>query len=141
MYGSELGSVMPAPSTSFTKLLIADADRSVAFYEALGFTLTARDSVFARLRWAETAELYLVRQPNGHSLEGRRGVGVLICFRTEAVDTIADLARAAGASVDGPSDQPWHTREIVVTDPDGYRLNFLQSAWPEQEALELRKEG
>lgn len=128
-------------AASFAKLLVADADRSVAFYEALGFTLSERDPVFARLRWANGADLFLVRQPAGRSLEGRRGVGVLVCFRVEGVDALAALARAAGAAVDGPTDQPWHTREIVVTDPDGYRLNFLQSAWPEQEGAELRKSG
>jgi len=31
-------------------------------------------------------------------------------------------------SVDGPTVQPWFTREIVVTDPDGYRLNFIEPA-------------
>ncbi|MES2639965.1 MAG: VOC family protein [Myxococcota bacterium] len=128
-------------AASFAKLLVTDADRSVAFYEALGFVLTERDAVFARLRWTNGADLFLVRQPAGQTLEGRRAVGVLVCFRTEGVDTLAGWARAAGARVDGPTDQPWHTREIVVTDPDGYRLNFLESSWPEQEALELRKEG
>jgi hypothetical protein len=24
--------------------------------------------------------------------------------------------------------QPWHTRELIVTDPDGYRLNFIEPA-------------
>jgi hypothetical protein len=24
--------------------------------------------------------------------------------------------------------QPWHTREVIVTDPDGYRLNFIEPA-------------
>ncbi|MDP2310957.1 MAG: VOC family protein [Pseudomonadota bacterium] len=128
-------------AASFAKLLVADADRSLAFYEALGFTLAERDSVFARLRWTSGADLYLVRLPTGRTLDGRRGVGVLVCFRTEGVDALALRARGAGATVEGPTDQPWHTREIVVTDPDGYRLNFLESSWPEQEALELRKEG
>ena len=120
-------------SPCFAKLLVADPDRSVAFYEALGFLLTERDSVFARLRWTTGADLFLVGLPAGRALDGRRGVGVLVCFRTDAdgVDPVADRARAAGAAVDGPTDQPWHTREIVVTDPDGYRLTFLQSGWAE----------
>ena len=27
---------------------------------------------------------------------------------------------------DGPVNQPWNTREIVVPDPDGYRLIFFE---------------
>lgn len=135
---------MPDPSPCFAKLLVADPDHSVAFYQGLGFELTERDSVFARLRWINGADLYLVRLPAGRALEGKRGIGVLVCFRAEpdGVDAIADRARASGAPVDGPTDQPWHTREIVVTDPDGYRLNFLQSSWPpEAAAVPLEREG
>jgi uncharacterized glyoxalase superfamily protein PhnB len=51
--------------------------------------------------------------------------------RDDAVDDVAERARAAGAPTDGPADQLWHTREVIVTDPDGYRLNFVQSAWPD----------
>lgn len=117
---------------AFVKLLVADPESSVRFYEALGFTLRQRDPVFAHLAWGPGAELYLVSTPPGRSLEGRRGVGVLVCFRADdrGVDAVAERVRAMGAPMDGPVDQPWHTREIVVTDPDGYRLTFLQSSWP-----------
>jgi catechol 2,3-dioxygenase-like lactoylglutathione lyase family enzyme len=123
---------MPDPAAAFPKLLVADPDRSVAFYEALGFVLFQRDNVFAQLRWAPGAEVVLVTTPAGRTLEGRRGVGVLLCFRADAVgvDTVAERARMLAAPIDGPADQPWHTREVVVTDPDGYRVNFLQSSWP-----------
>ena len=116
--------------SSFAKLLVADMARSVGFYTALGFVPAHQDEVFTQLRWGE-AELWLVRLPPGRALDGARGVGVLVCFRADApgVDTVAERARAAGAVVSGPTDQPWHTREALVTDPDGYRLNFLQSSW------------
>lgn len=118
-------------SPTFAKLLVRDADRSVAFYEALGFALVRAETVFVQLRWAEGADLWLVRTPAGRTLDGARGVGVLVCFQADdpGVDAIAARAIAAGAAVDGPTDQPWHTREIIVVDPDGYRVNFLQSSW------------
>jgi lactoylglutathione lyase len=55
---------------------------------------------------------------------------VLLGFRTGegGVEAVAARAAQAGASVEGPSRQPWHTREIVLTDPDGYRLNFIEPA-------------
>ncbi len=118
---------MNAPA--FAKLLVADTDRSVRFYQALGFALVQREAVFTQLRFAPGADLWLVATPPGRTLEGARGVGVLVCFHTDAVDLVAARARDAGARVEGPIDQPWHTREVIVTDPDGYRLNFLQSSW------------
>lgn len=125
---------MPAePAPTFVKLLVADPDRSVRFYEALGFVLLHRDPVFARLRWGATAELYLVTTPAGRALEGPLGVGVLVCFLADepGVEEVAKRARRArSARVDGPQEMPWQTREVIVTDPDGYRLDFLQSIWP-----------
>jgi uncharacterized glyoxalase superfamily protein PhnB len=57
-------------------------------------------------------------------------MGVLVGFRagSEGVDAVAAKAAALGAHVEGPTEQPWYTREIVVTDPDGYRLNFIEPA-------------
>ncbi|MEW5847665.1 MAG: VOC family protein [Myxococcota bacterium] len=118
----------PQPMAAFVKLLVSDVGRSVAFYLALGFEEAGRDAVFVHLRWASRADLYLVHTPSGMALEGKRGTGVLVGFTAldPDVDTVAQRARAQGAVVDGPRDQPWHTREVVVTDPDGYRLNFVR---------------
>jgi catechol 2,3-dioxygenase-like lactoylglutathione lyase family enzyme len=115
---------------SFVKLLVADAERSARFYEALGFERLQAEPPFIHLRWREQADLYLVALPAGRGLEGRHGAGVLLGFRvTDAgVDDMASRASTQGATVDGPTLQPWHTREIVVTDPDGYRLNFIEPA-------------
>jgi catechol 2,3-dioxygenase-like lactoylglutathione lyase family enzyme len=122
-------SVSDAPyvPASYPRLLVRDADRAVTFYGALGFELVHRDRVFAHLRWAPQADVYLVSTPPGLALDGTRGVGVILCFDTRHVDleTVAERARTAGATVDGPRDQPWFTRELSVIDPDGYRLAFV----------------
>jgi catechol 2,3-dioxygenase-like lactoylglutathione lyase family enzyme len=117
-------SFMPA---AYARLLVADAERATSFYAALGFAVVHRDPVFVHLRWAQYAELFLVATPAGHGLEGRRGVGVILCFdaRHVPLETIAERAEGIGASVDGPRAQPWHTRELMVVDPDGYRLSFV----------------
>ncbi|HYO59872.1 VOC family protein [Archangium sp.] len=116
--------------SSFVKVLVSDAERSARFYEALGFKRTQADPPFIHLRWENQAEVYLVTQPPAMKLAGQRGVGVLLGFRVGAVDVdeVASRAQAHGASVEGPTRQPWHTREIIITDPDGYRLNFIEPA-------------
>jgi predicted lactoylglutathione lyase len=116
--------------SSFVKLLVSDTERSAKFYEALGFKRVSAEPPFIRLQWEGQAEVYLVTQPAALPMEGRRGMGVLLGFRIGAtgVDEVASRARALGASVDGPTVQPWFTKEIVITDPDGYRLNFIEPA-------------
>lgn len=122
----------------FAQLLVADTARSVGFYDALGFVIVHQDPVFTRLRWPSGAELYLVQTPAGRSVDGARGVGVVLCFPVEGaaitVEAVAERARAAQARTEGPMDMPWHTREVRLVDPDGYRLTFLQSAWEEDAA-------
>ncbi len=117
-------------TSSFVKVLVTDAERSARFYEALGFERVGAEPPFIHLRWGGKAEVYLVTPPAGLKLEGRRGMGVLLGFRVGAVglDEVATRARAEGASVEGPVLQPWYTRELVVSDPDGYRLNFIEPA-------------
>ncbi len=115
--------VMPA----YVKLLVAEPQRMATFYEALGFTRVHHDPVFVHLRWARHADLFLVAMPEGLALPGKRGLGVLLCFTAGevALEALAQRAEAAGASVDGPREQPWHTRELMVVDPEGYRLTFV----------------
>jgi catechol 2,3-dioxygenase-like lactoylglutathione lyase family enzyme len=115
---------------SYVKLLVSDADRSAAFYESMGFTRIHQDPVFVHLRWMRYADLFLVATPKGLELPGKRGVGVILCFHAGDVslETLAARAEALGAATDGPRDQPWHTRELLVTDPEGYRLSFVEPA-------------
>jgi lactoylglutathione lyase len=118
------------PGMAFVKVLVLDGERSARFYEALGFERVQAEPPFIHLRWGGSADVYLVTVPAGAGMQGRRGLGVLVGFRAgpEGIDAIVSRAVAQGGSVDGPTIQPWHTREIIITDPDGYRLNFIEPA-------------
>ncbi|GMT98772.1 hypothetical protein KH5H1_28910 [Corallococcus caeni] len=120
----------PQTMRSFVKLLVTDAQASVRFYEGLGFERIASEPPILRLQWGGESDVYLVSHPSSLKLEGRKGMGVLVGFRagSDGVDAVAAKAAALGAPVEGPATQPWYTREIVVTDPDGYRLNFIEPA-------------
>lgn len=111
----------------FTKLLVLDQAASAAFYEALGFTRVGADGTFLHLRWEERGDVMLVGAPTGVRVDGKRGWGVLLCFTTQTpLEDLLARAQRLNAPTQGPESQPWHTRELVVTDPDGYRLNFVQ---------------
>jgi lactoylglutathione lyase len=115
---------------SFVKMLVSDGERSARFYEALGFERLHAEPPFIHLRWGESADVYLVVTPAGAALQGRRGLGVLVGFRTgpQGLEAVAERALKLGVEFEGPTVQPWHTREILLTDPDGYRLNFIEPA-------------
>ena len=114
------------PMASFVKLLVNDVEASARFYEALGFERAGTDGVFIHLRWRDDGHLYLVKTPPGMAFDGKRGAGVLVGFAARDVDGVAARAASMRAAVEGPRTTPWHTREIVFADPDGYRLNFAQ---------------
>lgn len=121
---------MTTPSLGFfVKLLVLDNAASAKFYETLGFTRVGADGTFIHLRWEERGDVMLVSAPTGVRVDGKRGWGVLLSFTSQTeLATLAERAVALSAPSDGPELKPWHTRELVVTDPDGYRLNFVQPA-------------
>jgi predicted lactoylglutathione lyase len=118
-----------SPLGFFVKVLVLDRTASAAFYEKLGFVRVGSDATFTHLRWEERGDVLLVSAPVGVRVDGKRGWGVLLSFTSQTeLATIAERAAELTAPMDGPELKPWHTRELVVTDPDGYRLNFVQPA-------------
>ncbi|MFO0597940.1 MAG: VOC family protein [Myxococcaceae bacterium] len=122
------------PLQTFVKLLVLDVAASTKFYETLGFTRVATDGTFVRLCWEEHGDVLLVGAPTGVRVDGKRGWGVLLSFTSQTpLEELLTRAASLHAPTQGPETQPWHTRELVVTDPDGYRLNFLQPLPPPAE--------
>ena len=123
------------PMPSFPTLAASDLAQSGRWYqEALGFqhifTAPSRDGtpMLIHLRWAKYADLLLV--PQQQAPEGPRGVGVTLGYSIQqgTADELAKRARAAGVTIlEGPVDRPWNARELIVADPDGYRLAFSQA--------------
>jgi catechol 2,3-dioxygenase-like lactoylglutathione lyase family enzyme len=115
----------PRHLQAFTRLLVLDREASARFYEALGFTRVATDGTFVHVRWGDSGDVFLVAAPTGVNVGGRRGWGVLLGFIALDLDALLARTQALGVAVQGPELQPWHTREAVVVDPDGYRLVFV----------------
>jgi lactoylglutathione lyase len=121
-----------------TNVRVRDIDASLGFYEALGFERRGR------LELQGARNIYLGLPGDGDSLELRVNDG-----RTEPYDlgdgyghvalavgdldaTLARLA-AAGIEPEGPPYHPGGRTEIricFVTDPDGYRIELIDGAFP-----------
>ena len=99
----------------FPTLAVGDVRASVGWYaEVLGFgtvfVLPGADGepVLGHLRWRTYADVLLVPDEGGADSKRVKGAGVGV------------------APEEGPVTRPWNTREIVVEDPDGYRLVFFE---------------
>ena len=104
------------------------------YSEVLGFgtvfVLPGADGapVLGHLRWRTYADVLLV--PDGAESRGRKGLGVSLSFLVgdSSVDAMAERLMGLGVELDeGPVTRAWNTREIVVMDPDGYRLVFFEA--------------
>jgi lactoylglutathione lyase len=117
-------------------LRVADLDRSLAFYTAVGYEVvgTVPDTPLGRLTMLklpadEFVTIELVHDPSSPEVNTATGLSHFV-IQVESVDaTIAELA-ARGIDADPPSspDGSADFRTTVVTDPDGYRIELVQ--WP-----------
>jgi uncharacterized glyoxalase superfamily protein PhnB len=110
-------------------LTVDDLQKSIAFYEALGFAIEDR--------WEEKGTLLGVMLRVGSTRIGlnqddwkkgrdrKKGIGVRLSIETTAgqVDEIAKRARNAGITLKSePHETEWDSRAFEVTDPSGYLL-------------------
>lgn len=121
------------PMPLFCQLTVSDLDASTAWYEALGFDEIYSMSAMAHLRYRKYADVMLVTDETRLSEEQNRnerrgsGVSIYLTVETESVDDVANRAREYGANiVREPTETAWNTRELVVSDPDGYELVFSE---------------
>jgi uncharacterized glyoxalase superfamily protein PhnB len=115
-------------------LTVDDLQKSIKFYEALGFSIDER--------WEDKGTLLGVMLRNGtHQLglnqddwkQGRdrkKGVGMrLFLSTTQNVDDLAGRAKSAGVTLKSePHDTEWKGRAFEVVDPTG----FLRTVYSEK---------
>lgn len=116
-------------------LRVAELERSLTFYGALGYTVvgTVPETEFGSLTMLklpgdEFVALELVHNPDDGEISPR-GLNHLVITVDSMTATIADLA-ANGLTAESPSspDGSDDFRTSWITDPDGYRIELVQ--WP-----------
>jgi len=117
-------------------LRVADLDRSLAFYTAVGYEVvgTVPGTAFGDLTMLKLPDddFVMIELVSGSSRDGAASGSRLSHFviKVESLEaTVADLA-AAGLDVAAP-DSPDGTDDFLttwITDPDGNRIELVQ--WP-----------
>jgi predicted enzyme related to lactoylglutathione lyase len=115
-----------------TRIITADIERLIAFYEAVTGTMATRFTEdFAELR-STTATLAVgstrtLRFFGEESARAESNRSVILEFRVDDVDAeyrrIADLV--APALVQAPTTMPWGNRSLLFRDPDGNLVNLF----------------
>jgi uncharacterized glyoxalase superfamily protein PhnB len=115
-------------------LTVESLQRSVAFFEGLGFGIEDRWEergvlLGVTLRAGE-ARINLSQDDWAKGRDRQKGVGMrIIVETTQNIDQLAADARKAGVVLDGePHDTPWGSRAFDATEPSGFRLTIASKA-------------
>lgn len=127
-----MGSAAPRPLRTHVEFFVSDFDRSLAFYEALGFEVVREWDGWALL---ERGGARLALQDDGYArshphyftpnLDGPRGIGVEVPVEVDDLDQLYAVASAMdGVVIKGITERGWGARDFRVADPDGYFVRF-----------------
>ena len=112
-------------------LTVDDLDKSIAFYEALGFAIDERwednGKLLGVMLRAGTTQIGVNQDDWKKGRDRRKGIGVRLSISTTpgSVDEIAKRARNAGITLKSePHDTDWKSRAFEVTDPSGFLLTI-----------------
>ncbi len=122
----------------FVNLPVVDVEKSVAFYEAVGFTRDARFSqpgVAAAMGWSDTIIFMLLSHQRFADFSSKRiidaksEVEALLCLSLDSrqgVDATIDRAVAAGGKADpGPKQDHSFMYGRSFEDPDGHVIETM----------------
>ena len=115
-------------------LTVDDLQKSITFYEALGFAVDERwedkGTLLGVMMRAGDARIGLTQDDWQKGRDRQKGVGLRIYIGTKQnVDEIASRARTAGVKLDSePHDTEWKTRAFDVTEPSGFKITITSEA-------------
>jgi uncharacterized glyoxalase superfamily protein PhnB len=120
----QIGAIVPT-------LTVDDVQKSIAFYEALGFTVEERwednGTVRGVILRAGRTQIVMNQDDWKKGRERQKGVGVRLSISTPpgTVDEIASRVRNAGITLKSePRDTKW-SRAFELVDPSGFMLTIF----------------
>ena len=115
-------------------LTATDLQRSIAFYrDVLGFMVGEEwreNGALAGVELTAGAVSFMLNQDDfAKGRDRKKGVGFrLRCHTAQDLDRLAAQIKARGGVLDQePEDMPWGERLFMLSDPDGFKLSFVQA--------------
>ena len=122
--GVQISAIVPT-------LTVNDLQKSIAFYEALGFTIHERwedeGTLLGVMLRAGKTEIGLNQDDWKKGRDRQKGIGVRLSIATTPgnVDELARRVRSAGITLKSePQDTEWKSRAFEVIDPSGFLLTI-----------------
>jgi uncharacterized protein len=116
-------------------LTVDDLQKSITFYEALGFTIDERwedkGTLLGVMLRAGRTQIGLNQDDWKKGRDRTKGVGVRLSISTARshVDELATRARNAGITLTSePRDTEWNSRAFELRDPSGFLLTIFSEA-------------
>ena len=112
-------------------LTVDDLQKSITFYEALGFAVDERwedkGTLLGVMMRAGTTQIGLTQDDWKKGRDRKKGAGMRLSFETtQNIDDIASRAKRAGIALGKePHDSEWEGRAFEVTDPTGFILTIF----------------
>ena len=123
----QIGAIVPT-------LTVDDLQKSITFYEALGFAIDDRweenGTLLGVMLRAGSTQIGLNQDDWKKGRDRKKGVGVRLSLSTAgSVDEIAKRAKHAGLTLTSePHDTEWKSRAFEVVDPSGFILTVSSDA-------------
>ena len=111
-------------------LTVDDLQKSITFYEALGFAIDERweekGTLLGVMLRAGSTQIGLSQDDWKKGRDRKKGIGMRVYLSTtQNVDEIAARARSAGIKLTSePHDTEWKSRAFEVSDPSGFLLTI-----------------
>ena len=122
--GVQISAIVPT-------LTVNDLQKSIAFYEALGFTIHERwedkGTLLGVMLRAGRTQIGLNQDDWKKGRDRQKGIGVRLSIATTPgnVDELARRVRSAGITLKSePQDTEWKSRAFEVIDPSGFLLTI-----------------
>jgi uncharacterized glyoxalase superfamily protein PhnB len=120
----QIGAIVPT-------LTVDDLQKSISFYEALGFAIDERweekGTLLGVMLRAGKTQLGLNQDDWKKGRDRKKGIGVRLSISTPgSVDEVAKRAKNAGITLKSePRDTEWNSRAFEVSDPSGFLLTVF----------------
>lgn len=113
---------MDLKSVSSIVYYVSDVQKSIAFYEALGFKQNNLKQTRPRvyLNWFS---IEFRERQNDNQIAGN---GQETCIKVESVDNCYTAIQKLGLTATKPSKNLFGTHHFSLFDPDGYTLTFFE---------------
>jgi uncharacterized glyoxalase superfamily protein PhnB len=118
--------------TLSTSLTVDDVNKSIQFFEGLGFAISERWEDAGKLTGvmmqAGNAEIGLSQDDWKKGRNRQKGIGISLYLDTDQdIDQLAARAKEHGVKLDAdPHDNDWGPRSFEATEPSGFKISIME---------------